>query len=148
MKKLYLILMFLPLFSYSQKLIDLNGDRVRLDRTKINYFVVVSQVNCHECYLEIEDYFEKSNIYADSNIVVNLIVFDEKDRIKNVLIRKSYYNFAREYFPKVSNLYYSSSIKNGQGVFLRQKFNLRNIPSIIIIDGKKVSSHNYTDIIN
>lgn len=133
----------------STKLINLRGENVVIDRSKINYFIVLSTQSCHQCYKETQDYILKNNFYNDTNIVINVIAIDKKENIETVAIRKNYYNISKEYFPQLANVYYSDKLNKGKYISLfGEKISVIGNPIIFVMKNNEIIKYNYEEFIS
>src|SRR5574344_2159644 len=131
----------------STKLINLKGQNVVIDRSKINYFIVLSTQSCHQCYKETQDYILKNNFYNDTSIVINIIAIDTKENIETVSIRKNYYNISKEYFPQLANVYYSDKL-NGKYISLfGEKISVIGNLIIFVMKNKEIRKYNFEEFI-
>lgn len=142
------ICIILSLFSFSQKpkqikLIDLYGDKVEVKLYNNTYIITFSTQSCHNCYLETARFLEKMNYFSDTNIHIIAVISDFSDNIESAAIRKYHYNNVKDYFPKISQVYYNSKIKGDKAKLLGYKFSVRSSPKIISVTNNKIEILDY-----
>lgn len=132
----------------SSKLINLRSENVLIDKSKINYFIILSKQSCHDCYNDIQKYILRNNIYNDTNKVISVIAIDTKINIKSVAVRKNYYNISKEYFPEINNIYYSNKLNGNIGLLFGERISIIGNPIIFVINNREIIKYKYEEFIN
>lgn len=152
MKKAFIIFSFLLLFlscssiQNRNKLVDLDGKRQKIDRSKSTIYVLFSTVGCHDCHKSLNEYFEKNKLYSNDSIEIIGYVGVLKENFKSKLSRKLYLLSFKNYYPKINKVYFSEEDASRNIYFFNQKIPDYEVPSILSIKGDSSVFINIRDI--
>lgn len=141
-----LIITFLCSFLFgNDEFVDLKGDKVEINNKQKNIIIVCSAVSCHNCYLQLADFFKKNNVYNDTSINLTVIVNVNKTNIQNIGYKKTLSNNVKELFPQINNIIFNCKTKGSYYYLFKKKIDERLLPNVFIIyNGQK----KYFDIEN
>lgn len=134
-----LIITFLYSFLFGNDgFVDLKGDKVEINNKQKNIIIVCSSVSCHNCYLQLADFFKKNNVYNDTSINLTVIVNISKDNIQNIVYKKTLSNNVKELFPQINNIIFNCKTKGSYYYLFKKKIDERLLPNVFLIsNGQK-----------
>ena len=114
--------------------IDYYGNHTGLENNKTKIVVTISTISCHQCYIELHDFFVKQKVFEDKRYNIVALCFLDKNQIKDISIRKRLYQASKGYFPEIEQVYFVSTLSKGRAKFCRKRLDVRNFPNIFVID--------------
>lgn len=148
-KKIFLILLLLNCncaiaqkIVEKQKLVDLYGEKVKININKKCIIVVFSSASCHNCYLQLNSFFTNNNLWDKEDIDIIAIVNVSKEEVKNVTLRKSNSDRIHEYFPNIKKIYFNTKEKKGQSILFDYPMDCRRLPNVFIVKDKTLTYYN------
>lgn len=131
------ILLFCACSTSKQAFFDLEMRKIKLDPEKQNIVVLLSQVSCHQCYLETEKIFIEKGFYSDDDTVITILCVDSKNNLSIASYRKMLERTAKSYFPNAAQILFAD-LDEEQPKILNHAIDPRILPVVFQISGKKI----------
>lgn len=128
------------------KIIDLEGKRHKLDYSKHRVYVLFSTLGCHDCHRVLNEYFEKNNLYTNDSVEIIGYIALPKGNLRSVLSRKQSLISFNEHYPNIRKTYFTQENKNKEIIFLDNKIQNYEVPSLLIIKNNTVNLIELKDI--